>query len=293
MSKISIIIPARNEKYLNRTIQDIYEKATGDFEILVGLNGKTSYPLPEIHSNLKLFNLEQNIGLKPMINFLAKRANGKYIYKSDAHCMFSKGFDEVLQSNMQYDWVVTPRFYVLNAEKWEWQDERFYDYFYLCCPFTDKKGLRFKAGGHWSERTKERLESHPDVDETSSMHGSGWFITKDYFHELGGFPEKDPDGHAQEPIWLGLKVWLEGGKLMVNKKCWYAHLHQDSKDRGYPEDRKHTELTYKWTAEYWLNNGWINRIHDFDWFVKKFMPMPTWPDNWEEVYLKWKRNNIF
>jgi hypothetical protein len=116
------------------------------------------------------------------------------------------------------------------------------------------------------------------------MHGSSWFISKDYYNKLGGFPEADPMGHAQEPIWLGLKSWLGGGKLMVNKKTWYAHLHQQSKDRGYPEDRKATEKTYNWTAEYWLNNGWEKRIHDFSWFVERFYPMPSWLPNWREQY---------
>lgn len=289
MSKVSIIIPSCNEKYLVRTVQDIYEKATGDFEVLIGLNGKTEYPIPAFAPNLTIIE-SPNIGLKPMINKLASMATGEYLYKSDAHCSFGKGFDEILQSDMHDDWVVTPRFYVLDGKTWEWQDSRFYDYFYLCCPFTDKRGLRFKAGGHWPERTKERLESHPGVDETPQMHGSGWFVKRDYFlNVLGGFPEADPMGHAQEPIWLGLKNWLKGGKLMVNKKTWYAHLHQDSKERGYPEDRKHTEQTYNWTAEYWLTNSEPDLIHDFEWFVKKFMPMPTWPENWQELYNEYLR----
>lgn len=289
MSKVSIIIPARNEKYLKRTLDNLYENATGDFEVIVGFNGRTDYPLMNDYPNLTVIYESQNIGLKPMINLLARIANGKYIYKSDAHCSFSPGFTEILQEGMLDNWVVTPRFYVLDGKTWEWQDDRFYDYFYLCCPFTDKRGLRFKAGGHWPERTKEKLESHPEWDETPQMHGSGWFMNRDYFFNvLGGFPEDDPDGHAQEPIWLGLKNWLMGGKLMVNKRCWYAHLHQDSKDRGYPEDRKHTELTYNNVARHWLLNREPNLIHDFEWFVDKFMPMPTWPENWKELYSKWK-----
>ena len=66
-----------------------------------------------------------------MINKLVKEATGKYILKSDAHCMFGESFDEILQKDMQDDWVITPRFYVLDAEKWQVQDQRFYDYFYL------------------------------------------------------------------------------------------------------------------------------------------------------------------
>lgn len=295
MSKVSIIIPARNEKYLTRTLDNLYENATGDFEVIVGLNGKTEYPIKYDLPNLTVYHELENIGLKPMINKLASMSKGKYIYKSDAHCAFGKGFDEILQNGMQDDWVVTPRFKIIKQD-WSIQQrdgqEEFYDYFYLCCPFTDKRGLRFKAGGHWPERTKERLESHPEWDETPQMHGSGWFVDKKYYFDtLGGFPETDWDGHAQEPIWLGLKNWLMGGKLMVNKKTWYAHLHQDSRDRGYPEDRKATEKTYNETAKHWLLNKEDHLKHNFEWFVDKFNPMPTWSDDWKEVYEKWMLSN--
>ena len=290
MSKVSIIIPSRNEKYLQRTVQDVYDKATGDFEVIVGLNGKTEFEIPSKFPNLRIIEEAQNIGLKPMINKLAKEASGKYVYKSDSHCTFGEGFDEILQADIEDDWIVTPRFYVLDADKWAWQDDRFYDYFHLCCPFTDPKGIRFKAGGHWPERTQAKLDVL--IDETSQIHGSGWFVNRDYyFNVLGGFPEDDPDGHAQEPIWLGLKNWLMGGKVMVNKKTWYAHTHQDSNQRGYKTSNKHARQTYKMVADYWLENKWPKRIHDFDWFVDKFYPMPTWPENWREVYNKWRGEN--
>ena len=83
----------------------------------------------------------ENIGLKKAINNLVGQATGKYIYKSDAHCMFSKGFDEILQADMQDDWIVTPRFYVLDAKNWKWQDNRFYDYFYLRFNFFNIIGV--------------------------------------------------------------------------------------------------------------------------------------------------------
>lgn len=277
MAKVSIIIPSCNEKpeNLSRTLNSIYNNATGDFEVIVGFNGLPFLPLKDIYPNIITVNFPRNVGIKTNINVLAATASGKYIYKSDAHCSFGKGFNEILQTDMQDDWVVTPRFYVLNGETWEWQDERFYDYFYLSCPYTDPKGFRFKAGGHWPERTKERLDI--PIDETPQIHGSGWFMTKDRFFELGGFPVSDPYGHGQEPLWIALKNWVKGGKVMVNKKTWYAHLHQDSKERGYPEDREATERTYNLTAEYWTSHP------KFEWFVDKFMPMPTWPENWKEA----------
>jgi len=282
--KVSIIIPSRAEKEenLTRTIDSIYENATGEFEVIIGYNGGGAFDFD--YPNLKVIDFPENIGIKMNINALAASATGKYIFKLDAHTRVSKGFDEILQQDMQPDWVVTPRFKIIKDD-WSIQirdgQEEFYDYFYLSCPFTDPRGFRFKAGGHWPERTQERLTSHPTVDETPQIHGSGWFMEKDHFFELGGFPLQDPYGHGQEPLWIGLKNWLAGGKVMVNKRVWYAHLHQNSKDRGYPEDKAHTERTYNMTAEYWVKQP------GFDKFVEKFMPMPSWPDDWEFIYKKY------
>src|SRR3990172_5473995 len=113
MSKVSIIIPSKVETYevtpgvsvLQRTIQDIYEKATGDFEVIVGFDGPPYISLPE-YENLNILKLPWQ-GTKPTINKMAKIARGKYLLKTDAHCMFAEGFDEVLQEDIEYNWVVT------------------------------------------------------------------------------------------------------------------------------------------------------------------------------------------
>ena len=293
-NKTSIIIPSRNESLevapgvtvLQRTVRDIYDKATGNFEVIVGFDGPPYQDFPD-YPNLKVVKFPSVVGIKTMINALAAMSQGKYIYKTDAHCSFGKGFDEILQSDMEEDWIVTPRFYILNPATWEWQDKRFYDYFYLCCPFTDPRGFRFKAGGHWPQRTAEKLDVL--IDETPQIHGSGWFVSKDYyFNFLGGFPNIDPYGHAQEPIWLALKNWLGGGKVMVNKKTWYAHMHQQGNKRGYHMDRKQDKLSSDIAANYWVGNKWAERKHNFTWFVEKFMPMPTWPKNWRKLLRLYK-----
>lgn len=288
MSKVSIIIPSRAEKpeNLNRTIKSIKDNATGDYEIIVGFDGP---PYDGIkYNDVKSVKLYQVAGIKTIINLLASMSTGKYIYKSDAHCSFGKGFDEILQVGMENNWIVMPRFKIIKDD-WSIQmrngQEEFYDYFYLSCPFTDPKGFRFKAGGHWLERTQERLESYPSVDETPQIHGSGWMISKDRFFELGGFPNIDPYGHAQEPLWLAMKNWIASGKVMVNKRTWYAHLHQQGNQRGYAEDKVHTERTYNMTAKYWVGNKWDDTWGEkkmtFEQFVDKFMPMPGWPENWK------------
>lgn len=279
---------------LERTIASIYENATGEFEIIVGFDG-LPHQIPKlggIDDRYKGVFFPSTVGIKTNINAMAAMATGKYIYKSDAHCRFSKGFDEILQANMEEDWIVMPRFKIIKDD-WSIQMrdgvEEFYDYFYLCCPFTDPKGFRFKAGGHWRERTQEKLDVL--IDETPQIHGSGWFMTKDRYFELGGFPNIDPYGHAQEPIWLALKNWLMGGKVMVNKNTWYAHLHQQGNKRGYHMDKTQEDRSYKLAAEFFMKDKWFDgKRHDMYWFLEKFMPMPTWPDNWRELLSNYQNN---
>jgi hypothetical protein len=296
VAKVSFIIPSRcetdtiksGETVLQKTLQDIYLNAIGDFEVLVSFDGPPyqdfNYP------NLKLLKFPEPIGLKPSINRLAEEASGKYLFKLDAHCSISYGINEVLQMDMEDNWLVMPRFYVLDAWNWRWQDGRFYDYFFLCCPFTDPQGFRFKAGGHWRHRTIERLDVYP-IDETPQIHGSGWFINREFFlNDLGGFPKDDPLGHAQEPPNLGLKTWLGpwNGKVMVNKACWYAHWHKTG-SRGYYMSRQSAEQTYQQVATYWMSNQWEQRVHDLQWLVEKFWPLPTWPEDWRERWEAWLR----
>jgi len=49
------------------------------------------------------------------------------------------------------------------------------------------------------------------------------------------------------------------------------------------------------SAHYWTENKWEGRVHNFDWLIDKFWPLPTehnrhriekyyWPDNWRKFY---------
>lgn len=301
MAKVSVIIPAINETYeiapgvtvLKKTVEDILAKASGDIEVVVGFDGPPYQPLP-IDDRLKVIHHRERIGLKPNINAMAQVATGKYLLKTDAHCMFDIGFDVKLQEDMQDNWLVTPRFYVLDAEHWRWQDGRFYDYFYLQYPFYKTGFLKFKAGGHWPQRTQEKI--FIPLDETPQFHGSAWFIDRDFFlNQIGGMPTYHPFSHAQEPPELGLRIWLGpwNGKVMVNKKTWYAHMHKGKRPVGWTMSTQQMNDTYNYSATYWMGNQWKERVHDIDWFIDKFMPMPTWPENWKDVYRKWLRGEPY
>lgn len=284
MARVSILIPARNEgTTLARTIQDVYEKARGEFEVLVGLDGM---PFPDVseYPNLRVIKYFNARGTKPLLNDLAYQATGKYLFKLDAHCALSEGFDVILQDKMQDNWVVSPRLYVLNPETWAWQDERHYDYFYLPCPLTDPRLYRFQAGGHWVERTKQRRD--PAIDENMKLHGSSFFINRDFFlNQIKGFDLTHIDSASGEDIELSLKTWLGpwDGRLMVNKKVWVAHMHKGkNQPKSFYRSQSSINASYLYTANYWMSNQWKERAHDLRWLIERFWPIPGWPDDWEE-----------
>ena len=67
MAKVSIIIPARaenfrigNETTLQRTVREVYKKATGDFEVIVGFNGEPYKDFPK-WPNLKVIKFPEDV----------------------------------------------------------------------------------------------------------------------------------------------------------------------------------------------------------------------------------------
>lgn len=69
MAELSILIPARNEPYLQKTINDILEHSEVDTEIIVGIDG-WSVEL-EKHERVFVHERKVPIGQRAMTNELA------------------------------------------------------------------------------------------------------------------------------------------------------------------------------------------------------------------------------
>ena len=118
MSKVSVIIPSRNCRYAARTVDDIMENATGDVEVIVVLDGYWPNPPIKEYKNLIIIHKGEVAGLRKNVNLAVSIAKGKWLMKCDDHCMFGKGFDELLQEGMEDDWLANPSRYALDADNW-------------------------------------------------------------------------------------------------------------------------------------------------------------------------------
>lgn len=292
---LSIIIPARNEPFLSKTILDILQKAKGDYEIIAVLDG--AWPIDQVREHwwapaivedphVHYIHKTTSIGMREAINAAVAVSRGQYILKTDAHCMFDEGFDEILKRDIEDNWVVIPRRKRLDAELWAIQNvgKPDVDYEFLGSP--EYQGAK---GSIWTERIQERVgKPEFDIDENLSFQGSCWVMSRKHFDWLGGLQEQGYGTFVREAQEIGLKTWLGGGKVMTNKKTWYAHLHKGKTyGRGYYLDKYKMIEGEKYCDDFWFNNRWSERKYDLAWLIERFMPVPTWtPELIEKVRAK-------
>lgn len=272
MEKLSIIIPARNEPHLNRTIEDLKKKSDGDIEIIAVLDGHDADRI----DGVKYIYHREPIGMKYAINSGAEIATGKYIMKLDAHCIVGPEFDLQLKKDHQPNWIQIPRRCKLLSDIWKADLNNYIDYEYWIWP--PKYPRASLHGFRWKERQKEN--AHIPIDDTLTFQGSFWFMTRDWWDKCDFMNDEGYNElHAQEAAYLGNTTWLKGGRVVTNKNTWYAHWHKKRQDgRGYHINERLRRKCYQYSY-----NHWVHENKDF--FVnliEKFWPLPNWPENWKE-----------
>jgi len=262
MEITSVIIPARNDPYLQRTIDDLLVKAKGAVEVIVMLDGYWPDPPVRDFPNVTLVHFSETEGMRQAINAGARIAKGKYLMKCDAHCSFDEGFDIKLIENCEYDWTVVPVRYRLNVKLWEREDKS-YEFQYI--RQTDLKGK------DWHEYA-DRVVGQTIVDLMTSQ-GSCWFMHRERFWELGGLDEVNYGAMGKEAQEVCLKTWLSGGRYVLNRNTWYAHW---AKDTGlYRDVRGEKRKSAEFALKFWSGNSHGYK-HSLQWLVDKFAPVPSW-----------------
>ena len=258
---------------MQKTIDDITVKAQGDYEIICILDGYR--PILKEHPNLVVIHHKESQGMRASVNSAARIANGEFLLKSDAHCMFAEGFDEILKEDCEEDWVVIPRRYSLDAEKWAISENgRMVDYEYFIYP--RKFNPIALHGFRWDERTGQQKDVL--LDDTLTFQGSCWMMKKKHFERHGFLTIEGYHGlPQQEAEEIGLTTWMSGGRVAVNKKTWYAHFHK-SGNRGYFMSLQQARECYAFSYQHWVHEhkeGFIRLIN-------QFWPLPNWPKDWEK-----------
>lgn len=305
---LSIVIPARNEEFLGQTIDDILKNIEGDTEIIVVLDGSWPvHPLPD-RERVTIIYHSESIGQRASMNEAVKLSSSKYVMKVDAHCAFDKGFDKKLIADMQDDWTVVPIMKNLHVFDWVCKkcgDRRYQGPEPTSCPKCDNvtefekdivwiakpspsstsyrfnKELRFKYFGEYKKKQKG------DLVDTMSLQGSCFMCTRDKYWKLK-LCDESWGSWGQQGSEVALKTWLSGGRVVCNKKTWYAHLFRTQKGFNwpYPAPGKSQQGARKICKDIFLNDKWPLAKHKLKWLVDKFAPVPDWHGEEVETFGK-------
>jgi Glycosyltransferases involved in cell wall biogenesis len=291
---LSVIIPSRCDEYLQKTIDGLLEKAEGDIEIIVVLDGY--WPKTPLNPDKRVIVVHHgtqfdNRGMRASINAGMALSKGKYVMKIDEHCLVDQGFDVKLAADCEDNWVVIPRRYRLDAEKWEIvKDGRSpVDYNYLAYPYERPHdqtcGLH---GAEWRRRDRDNIL----VDDTVSMQGSAYFMTKKHWDTvIKSMDDESYGGFTHEAQEISNKTWWSGGRVVVNKKTFYAHMHKGKNGKKYgfsnAQYKRHGEEKEKgrlFCIAYWLYTK--DYPLTFDDIYKKLGPWPGWSETWKEDLIR-------
>ena len=268
MVSVSVIIPSRNEIYLQKTIENILSNAEGEIEVIVELDGYLPDPQIDMKdSRVTFIHHKDSIGQRACVNHAAKIAKGKYIMKADAHCAFDKGFDVKLSADCEPDWTVIPRMYNLDAEIWKPKLHKLTDYMYI-------RKDDFRADYYTGDEYRKQHNNARLIDDTMACMGPCWFMHKDGFFEQGGCDEAH-GGWGAMSVEVSMKAWMSGGSLKVNKKTWFAHWFRSGVGFPYPISGNAVEKARQYSRDLWLNNKWDKATRKLQWLIDKFNP-PTW-----------------
>lgn len=291
---LSILIPARNEEFLPNTVDDIMKNKRGKTEVIVVLDGAWGKGIPQ-YDDLRVVYLPESIGQRAATNLAAKLSKAKYIMKLDAHCAFDEGFDVKLMADMQDDWTVVPIMRNLHVFDWVCPNghRRYQSPSGVCTECGQKtekdivwigkespqstsyrfnRRLEFKYFGEYKDRQVG------DLVETMSLQGSCFMCTRDKYWELDICDESWGSWGGQGAE-VALKTWLSGGRVLCNKKTWYAHLFRtQGGDFSFPyENPGKEQLKAKDSLrDTFLTDNWSKATRTLDWLVEKFKPVPDW-----------------
>lgn len=303
---LSIIIPARHEEFLNKTVEDICKNKRGATQVIVGLDGEWPAVPLETHPDVMVVYYPESIGQRAMSNQLVKLSRAKYIMKVDAHCAFDEGFDVKMIEKMEDDITMIP--VMKNLFVFDWvcpdakprvnfdtsKDEPHRRYQGASGPCKDcgkptKKEIiwhakkspnstayRFDETMHfqyWNDFGKRQTG---DLTETMSIQGSCFMLTRDKWWELD-ISSEEFQSWGQQGVEVACKTWLSGGRVLVNRTTWYAHLFrtQDGFGFPYPQSGSAIDKNRELSRELFQRNKWKGAKHPFSWLIQKFNP-PGW-----------------
>lgn len=315
MADVAFLIPSRNEEFLSKTIESILANIRGDSEIIAVLDGAWADPPVADHPRVTLIHRPIPIGQRAATNLAARMTSAKYVCKIDAHCSIDEGFDiKMMQASQEVgpDVSLIPAMNNLHAFNHRCKGcgtETYQGPTPTMCAVCAAKGTQggpFERVMYWDlnaggvpgkpRRTEfwrfdhdlhfqyggPRLpeQRNAEIADVMSSVGACFFVRRDRFWELGGLDTGHGSWGQLGTEW-SCKNWLSGGKQMVVRRTFFAHLFRtQGGDFGFPYAMRSSdqEKARQHSRKLWLYNTWPGQVRPLSWLIDHFKPAKDWHD---------------
>lgn len=333
---LSIVIPARHEEWLSQTVKDILEKKRGNTQVIAVLDGTWAEPQLEDHQDLVIIKLSKVHGQRGATNVGARLSRAKWIAKTDGHCCFDEGFDvKLLEAVKDHDdWTIVPAMKNLHAFNWmcdacgmefyqgekpekcpsemcqfSTYENKFSKKVYFVprdmSPFMNNRGptstayrftpdnLQFKYFDALKKRQTE------EISETMSLQGSFFMISRQRYWDLN-ICDESWGGWGQQGTEVALKSWLSGGRVVVHKGTWYAHMFRTNGQLAFPWNKELEESqgsqqrrARQASIELFKKNAWDKQVRPMSWLIKRFWnALQEEPSKTDGADRKWTQDDL-
>jgi len=308
MKDLSILIPARNEQFLARTIQDILDKAEAGTEVIATLDGQWADPPIPQHERVNIIYVPESVGQRAATNLACKLARGKYVAKCDAHCAFDQGFDRkmleafektgdnvvmvpIMRNLWAFDWKcpkcgkrmyqdkgnVCPECGAEMKKKMLWRGKHNPQSTSYCFDATPK----FRYFEDWKHRPQYiKNKEETGLTETMSLQGSFFMCTKEMYQDLN-LCDEAMGSWGNQGVEVACKAWLSGARVLCNHRTWFAHMFRTKAGVfgfPWPVSGRAQQVTKKKVRDFLWSGEWEKQVHPVSWLVKKFWQVPGWTD---------------
>jgi len=302
---LSVLIPARNEEFLDLTIQDVLKHSKANTEIIAILDGYLPNPPLKPDPRVTVIYNPVSVGQRAGTNQAAKLAKGKYVMKIDAHVAVDDGFDvKMLQAFKEVGDNVTMLPVMRNLHVFDWicpdGHRRYQSPSGICetCKkltvkdivwipkrspvtftFRFDKTMHFQYFGELAKRPEniKGINGNTNYRETMSIQGSCFMLTKERYFALDMNSDQF-NSWGQQGVEIACKTWLSGGQVISNLNTWYAHMFRTrGGDFGfpYPNPQNKVNENRELSRELFQKDKWPLAKRKFQWILDKFNP-PDW-----------------
>jgi hypothetical protein len=138
--------------------------------------------------------------------------------------------------------------------------------------------LHFQYRGEYRGKWEHNLPES-DIKDTMTCIGACWMMARERYWELGGLDEQH-GSWGQMGTEIACKTWLSGGRFIVHRGTWYAHMFRTRADFSFPYPMQWgvQEAARNYSRQMWLSDAWPGQKYPLAWLINKFKPLPGWSE---------------